>query len=124
MLSDKYLWPVSELTPVHETYKLALFQEPVTETITGRGTIWQLLNCTKTERTISASYHAYNDNDNEYQPVEFINNQWHFIQWDNTEKFLGYWVFPNRNIPQGTFNLGWLGNILETQTPTTALSQF
>jgi hypothetical protein len=30
MLSDKYLWPVPELTPVHEAYKLALFQEPVT----------------------------------------------------------------------------------------------
>jgi hypothetical protein len=31
MLSDKYLWPVSELTPVHETYKLVPFQELVTE---------------------------------------------------------------------------------------------
>jgi hypothetical protein len=30
MLSDKYLWPVPELTPVHEAYKLASFQEPVT----------------------------------------------------------------------------------------------
>jgi hypothetical protein len=30
MLSDKYLQPVPELTPVHEMYKLALFQEPVT----------------------------------------------------------------------------------------------
>jgi hypothetical protein len=29
MLSDKYLWPVSELTPVHEAYELASFQEPV-----------------------------------------------------------------------------------------------
>jgi hypothetical protein len=25
MLSDKYLWPVPELTPVHEAYELALF---------------------------------------------------------------------------------------------------
>jgi hypothetical protein len=31
MLSDKYLWPVPELTPVHETYELVPFQEPVTE---------------------------------------------------------------------------------------------
>jgi hypothetical protein len=30
MLSDKYLWLVLELTPVHETYELASFQEPVT----------------------------------------------------------------------------------------------
>jgi hypothetical protein len=30
MLSDKYLWPVTKLTPVHEAYKLASFQEPVT----------------------------------------------------------------------------------------------
>jgi hypothetical protein len=30
ILSDKYLWPVPELTPVHEAYKLASFQEPVT----------------------------------------------------------------------------------------------
>jgi hypothetical protein len=33
MLSDKYLWPVPELTPVHEVYKLTLFQEPVTVTL-------------------------------------------------------------------------------------------
>jgi hypothetical protein len=31
MLSDKYLWPVPELTLVHETYKLVSFQEPVTQ---------------------------------------------------------------------------------------------
>jgi hypothetical protein len=30
ILSDKYLWPVPELTPVHKAYKLASFQEPVT----------------------------------------------------------------------------------------------
>jgi hypothetical protein len=30
MLSDKYLWPVPELTLVHKAYKLASFQEPVT----------------------------------------------------------------------------------------------
>jgi hypothetical protein len=30
MLSDKYLWLVPELTPVHETYKLVSFQELVT----------------------------------------------------------------------------------------------
>jgi hypothetical protein len=30
MLSDKYLWPVPKLTPVHEAYELASFQEPVT----------------------------------------------------------------------------------------------
>jgi hypothetical protein len=30
MLSDKYLWPVPELTLVHKTYKLVSFQELVT----------------------------------------------------------------------------------------------
>jgi hypothetical protein len=30
MLSDKYFWPVPELTPVHKMYKLVSFQEPVT----------------------------------------------------------------------------------------------
>jgi hypothetical protein len=44
------------------------------EAVTGRGTIWQLSNCTTTGNTILASYHVYNDNDNEYQPVEFVNN--------------------------------------------------
>jgi hypothetical protein len=92
--------------------------------VTGRGVIWQLPNRTTTGNTILASYHAYNDNDNEYQPIEFVNSQWHFIQWDDTDKFLGYWVFPNGNIPQGMFNLGWLGNILETQTPIARLSHF
>jgi hypothetical protein len=33
MLSDKYLWPVPELTLVHEAYKLALFQKPVTDMV-------------------------------------------------------------------------------------------
>jgi hypothetical protein len=31
MLLDKYLWPVPELTPVHEAYELALFQELITD---------------------------------------------------------------------------------------------
>jgi hypothetical protein len=86
--------------------------------------IWQLPNHSRAGKTIPASYHTYNDNDNEYQPVKFINNQWYFIQWDDTDKFLGYWVFPKGDILQGMFNLGWLGNILESQTPTTTLSQF
>jgi hypothetical protein len=92
--------------------------------ITERGTIWQLPNCTRTGKAIPASYHAYNNNNNEYQLVKFINNQWHFIQWDDTDKFLRYWVFPKGDIPQGMFNLEWLGNIPESQTPTTMLSQF
>jgi hypothetical protein len=73
---------------------------------------------------IPASYHAFNNNDRDYQPVEFINNRWYFIQWDDTEKFPGYWVFPNGDIPQGMFNLGWLGNILKTRTLTTAFVEF
>jgi hypothetical protein len=68
------------------------------EAVTERGAIWQLPNCITKGNTILASYHVYNDNDNEYQPIEFVNNQWHFIQWDDTDKFLGYWVFPNGNI--------------------------
>jgi hypothetical protein len=36
MLSDKYLWPVPELTPVHEAYELASFQEPVTPLASSR----------------------------------------------------------------------------------------
>jgi hypothetical protein len=31
MLSYEYLWLVPELTPVHEAYELALFQELVTQ---------------------------------------------------------------------------------------------
>jgi hypothetical protein len=33
MLSDKYLWLVPELTPVYEVYKLASFQELVTNNL-------------------------------------------------------------------------------------------
>jgi hypothetical protein len=92
--------------------------------VTERGAIWQLSNRTTTGNTIPASYHAYNDNDNKYQPIEFVNNQWHFIQWDDTDKFLRCWVFPKSNISQGMFNLEWLGNIPETQTPIARLSHF
>jgi hypothetical protein len=73
---------------------------------------------------ILASYHAYNKHDRKYQPVEFINNRWYFIQWDDSVEFRGYWAFSNGDIPQGTFNLGWLGNIPKTRNPTTALVKY
>jgi hypothetical protein len=81
-------------------------------------------NQSATGQLILALYHAYNDYDREYQPVEFINNRWYFLQWDDSVEFQGYWAFPNGDIPQGTFSLGWLGNIPENRTPITTLVEF
>jgi hypothetical protein len=81
-------------------------------------------NRSTTGQLILASYHAYNNHDCEYQPVEFTNNRWYFLQWDDSIEFRGYWAFPNGDIPQGMFNLGWLGHVPKTRTLTTALVEF
>ncbi len=64
--------------------------------------------------TPPASYHVlYNEI---YHPVEFVNNAWHFLDWDNG-KYLGYWVTPKHKIKPGNYQLGGLGNVAEAVTP-------
>jgi hypothetical protein len=74
-------------------------QADLPDSITGRGAIWQMPNWSATGQLIPTSYYAYNDHDRKYQPVEFINNRWYFIQWDDSIEFWGYWAFLNGDIP-------------------------
>ena len=60
------------------------------------------------------SYHILSEG--VYYPIEFVNNAWHFISWDD-DKYKGYWVSPKRKLEQGVYNLGWLGRIVESLTP-------
>jgi hypothetical protein len=90
------------------------------EEITGNGAFWKDLGKSPKNHDIPPLYHVIHNNED--TPIEFINNEWCYIQWDD-DKFLGYWVFPSQVIEQGKYNLGWLGNTIGTQTPT-SLIQF
>src|SRR6266403_951054 len=76
--------------------------------------IWITPSTNAKGNTPPPSYHIlHNDT---YHPVEFVNNTWHFIDWDDG-KYLGYWITPKHRIEPGTYQLGWLGNITEGTTP-------
>jgi hypothetical protein len=90
------------------------------EEITGSGAFWKDPGESPINHDIPPSYHiVYKGEDT---LIKFFNNEWCYMQWDDN-KFLGYWVFPSQNIKQGKHNLGWLGNTIRTQTPT-SLIQF
>ena len=90
------------------------------EEIIGSGVFWKDLGKSPKNYDIPPTYHiVYKGEDT---LIEFFNNKWCYLQWDD-DKFLGYWVFPSQTIEQGKHNLGWLGNTIGTQTPT-SLIQF
>jgi hypothetical protein len=61
------------------------------------------------------SYHvAY---EGHYHPIKFINKQWYWIDWDDSDNFKGYWVKKDSLLPQGSASLGWLHQDTETVTP-------
>jgi hypothetical protein len=90
------------------------------EEITGSGAFWKQPGKSPKNHDIPPSYHIFHNN--KETPIEFVNNEWCFIQWDD-DKYLGYWIFPSQTIEQGKYNLGWLGNTIKTQTPM-SLIQF
>jgi hypothetical protein len=61
------------------------------------------------------TYHAIEDQ--MWYPVEFINDKWYWLEWDNSPKFRGYWTHSSKEILQGTTNLGWDGRKEEAPTP-------
>ena len=62
-----------------------------------------------------ASYHAIENK--MWYPVEFVNDKWYWLEWDNMTKFRGYWTRLSKEIPPGTSNLGWDGRKEEAPTP-------
>ena len=86
------------------------------EEITGSGAVWYSPGKSPTNHKIPPSYHVKIGS--KATPIEFINNQWYPIDWDDG-KYLGYWVFPDQKFQIGKHHLGWQGNILKSKTPTT-----
>ena len=50
-------------------------------------------------------------------PVEFINERWYWIDWDDGEKHTRYWTQLDRQLPQGAYGLGWVGKVPKVVTP-------
>ena len=76
----------------------------------------------KNKNIIPPSYHCIKNGLN--MPIEFINNSWYKITWNSTQQFLGYWVYYENQIPQGNYELGYLGNVLEAKIPVAGSSLF
>ena len=75
--------------------------------------LWLKLTANARGNIPPASYHVLHDG--MYHPIEFVNNAWYFINWDDG-KFLGYWVSPDHRIEAGSYQLGWLGAATEAET--------
>src|SRR5882762_8972679 len=61
------------------------------------------------------TYHALHEN--YYNPVEFINDSWFWLEWDENPKFRGYWSRTSNKIDRGQYHLGWKGRKAEAVTP-------
>ena len=49
------------------------------------------------------SYHCFYENG--WFPLELINEQWYWLNWDSNLKFLGYWVKKKDAIDKGYYGL-------------------
>ena len=81
-----------------------------------RGTaVWFFPSKSPNGHDIPPSYHvAY---EGVLYPVEFINERWYWINWDDGDKHTGYWTQLDRQLPQGAYGLGWVGRVPEAVTP-------
>src|SRR5712675_1962170 len=61
------------------------------------------------------SYHFLHEN--YYNPVEFINDSWYWLEWNEDPKFRGYWSRTTNKIDRGQYHLGWKGRRAEATTP-------
>ena len=65
---------------------------------------------------VPPSYHVKIDE--QYYPIEFVNKQWHYLEWDDSPRHTGYWVRPTKAIKHGDLGLGFIGEPTEAKTPT------
>jgi hypothetical protein len=78
---------------------------------------WKNPTASPKGRTRPPSYHVILDN--VWYPVEYINREWHHLEWDDLDKHTGYWSSPKMLIKQGDYGLGWLTKPMdEARTPT------
>jgi len=66
--------------------------------------IWKRAVASETGKRIPASYTV--GVDGQFYPVEFINQQWYFIEWDDSAEYQGYWVQPSKAVTtQGVMSI-------------------
>jgi hypothetical protein len=90
--------------------------------IKGTGATWYQPEPSATQKVKPPSYHL--EQDLIFYPIEFINQKWHFLNWDDSKKFHGYWVHPDKVIKPGNFGLGSFEATLETQILTVGPSTY
>ena len=69
---------------------------------------WMQLDASPNNRRIPPSYHAINAH-GVYYPVEYVNNQWYWIEWDDSDDYFGYWIHAQGRMAEGEAGLGWDG---------------
>src|SRR6201990_563856 len=97
-------------------------KDDLPEEIKGQAT-WRSSAASLTGKAIPPSYYIQKE-EQVYYPIELINQNWYFIEWDDNESYYGYWVRFEDAIPQGKYGLGWPGNPAEAKTPVAGSSMF
>ena len=77
---------------------------------------WMQPDASANNRRIPPSYHAINSH-GVYYPVEYVNNQWYWLEWDDSDDYFGYWIRPQGLMAQGEAGLGWDGRTYDVPTP-------
>lgn len=65
---------------------------------------WQQPQKTANGNIPPPSYHAFYRNG--WFPLELVNGLWHWLEWDDTIKYKGYWVKKDSTISPGNYGLG------------------
>ena len=87
----------------------------------GNRAFWHEPEKAKSGAEKPASYHLFVNN--VYTPIEFIHDQWYELNWDDSNKYWGYWTNPFKLLQKGQYFLGWKKEEIETQT-SSALTQY
>jgi hypothetical protein len=104
---------INNFVDYHRTY---LRQKPdLSESITGSA-IWHSPGPFESGKPKPPSYHVLIDR--LLYPIEFINYKWYFLEWDDSDKYRGYWSRPSKLILEGELGLGWLTRTTKPTTPT------
>ena len=78
---------------------------------------WMQPDVSPSGRKQPPSYHAISPTDGLYYPAEYINNRWFWLEWDDLDKYFGYWVRQTGLMEQGYAGLGWDGRTFNIPTP-------
>jgi len=82
------------------------------------GAVWLQPDARPSGTIPPPSYHTLHGD--LYHPVEFTNNHWYWLEWDDSHKHLGYWSKASSRIDRGQYHLGWKGRQSSATTPIPA----